>query len=434
MSRNNKFYTQQGLAVPIVLMLSVVLISLVGATALISLNSGKQVKRQFTREAQANNIARAGIQDAIGWFKNQSAQPVRHDSFDSAQQACTGARIDENINLAFHPIENTVNPELSDTLDESVGIVKDIKIQEPNIWGRYIVKRYDCSQPSTSEWNKSSVRDITFERAKNDGVTQKGQGVVWYIESEGVVYQKVDPAKAPDEAPNRILQKSSAATEINRLSLNVYKAPVTLIGSSASSFNGNCKLIGDGANALYGIARNSNNPNYGGTPNISNVSYTSPASIKFVSANDRTFAGTFNMEMDELKAASTVVYSNANDMVLSPRPENQLIFLEGNGTQNFVFPRSSDNLPLQGSGVLVVNGNLEFSADGNSSFIGLVYVTGTFKIRENNQVGGALVAGKVDCQPTNGADIEYNDNIMTRIRQRIGSYRVNNLSLSKGLR
>lgn len=434
MKNKQKLLTQQGLALPIVLMLSMILISLLGATTMVALGSGKQVKRQFSKEAQASNIARAGLQDALGWFKNQPAQPVRHDSFDTAQQDCVGARADENVHLAFHPQEDLVNPELSETLDESLGIVKELKIQEPDLWGRYVVRRYDCGKPADSEWNKSSVRDITFERGKNDGFSNVGQGVVWYIESEGTVYHKVDPAKEPDQPPNRVVQKASAATEINRLSLNVYKAPVTLTGSSASSFNNKCNLIGDGTNALFGIARNSNNSNYSGSPSISNVTYTSPASIKFAVADDRTVEGTFNMSLEELKASSNAVYEDEKDMVLEPRPENQLIFLEGNGTKTFTFPRSTDQKALQGSGVLVVNGNLDFKPDGNSSFIGLVYVTGTFKIRESNQVGGALVTGKLDCQPTNSATIEYNDNIMSSIRQRLGAYRVNNLSLSKELR
>ncbi len=419
-SRIVKLGRQQGAALVTVLLLITVLTILLGASAMLTRNSLKEGARQFAREGQASNVARAGLQVTLSWFKSQIAQPVRQDTDIVAQQC--------SIHKAFFPRVNTTNIELGDTLDENIGLVKEFKIQEPNIYGYYMVRRYDCTKSDTDPWNLKAVRDITFRRGKQDGNSTEGQGVVWSVQSEGVIYQKKDPNKTPFENPNRILQRATAAVEINRISLSVPKSPLNLTGTGTSSFNNRCEVTGD-PETTHGIVRNSTTPGISGTP-LFTLPGTATQQYQINTGSgeqNKNVVNTFNMTLQELKAVSDKVYGSVTEIsAVEPIPFG-VTFLEGNGSSTFVFNSSK---PLKGSGILFVNGNLTLENDSNSAFSGLVYITGNLNMGASNSLGGSIVANNVTCTPSTNTTLEYNDNVMTNVRQRLGLYRQNNLTLN----
>jgi Tfp pilus assembly protein PilX len=411
--------SQTGTALVTVLMLITIMTILSAATTMIVLGSQKQTSVQFMRDGQVANVARAGLQAGLSWFKSQLNQPVR--------QSALTADDDCSIHAAFYPRENTTDILKGDTLDESIGLVKELKVQEPNIYGQYTVKRYDCGQSDTSEWNKHAARDITFKRGKQDGATP-GQGVVWFVESEGVLYIKNDPTKLPTETPNKVLQRTNASVEINRVSMSLFGKPVvTLMGGTASSFNNKCEIIGD-TETTHGVVRNNGTPNYSGTPlwTIGGATQSYQINTGGGEAN-KDVLNTFNMSMAELKAVADKVFTNVNEISTTEPIPFGVTFLEGNGTNTFSF----DNVrPLKGSGVLFVNGHLTLANDSNSAFSGLIFVTGTITMGSSNSLGGAIMAGQVACAPSTRTTLEYNDNVVNNVRQRLGLYRQNNLTVN----
>lgn len=401
---------QRGIALVSVILFSLLLVGLMSTAAQIVLGSQKNISQSFSRNAQANNIAQAGLQDGLSWFKRGGW--VRYDSSDPLVQACP--------DQAFYPREHASDPTLGDTKDENIGLVRDLQLNK-DIWGRYILKRQNCSTPT-----EDAVRDITFLRGKNEG-TLTGQGIVWYLQSEGTVYKRIDPTQGPrpeglppedDSNPNIVLGKAKAAVEITRVSLDVPKAAVTLIGGSQSQFNGNCNILGD-SETIYGIHRNTFTSNLSGSPNYSHGGSYNNFKVTN-SADNKSFSSVFGSTKDEIKAMSDKIFNDIDDIPDRPQPLSML-YLEG----NYTFTQTKR---LVGSGVLIVDGNLTLDKDSNSSFSGLTFVTGTLTVKDSNMLSGAIVADRVICKPTNSSDLEYNDNMMNNVRARIGGYRKNNLT------
>ena len=57
------------------------------------------------------------------------------------------------------------------------------------------------------------MRDVSRERRK------VGEGTVWYLESEGTIYRRIDGSLPFNVKPNRILKTVRLGTEVQRLSL-----------------------------------------------------------------------------------------------------------------------------------------------------------------------------------------------------------------------
>lgn len=409
---------QRGVALVTVLYLSAFLLVFASTSVLIVMNSQQQTVHLLVQQGQAANVAKAGIQDAIGWFKKQDSQPVRQGS--SSSYTCPDD--------AFNPVFNS-NPVLRDTDDANTGIVKDFLIDR-NIYGRYEIKKQTaqgaaCNMSSYQEQtnhDQHAVHDITHKRGKG----QPGNGTVWYIESKGMVYQRNDTSKdsnglylkSPAEAPNKILDQRLVSVEINRLGLLLpMNAPVIVSASSASNLSdSDCQIMGD-SQVSAGVAY------YGTMPITTNAVFAvgnSPTTPQLLSA-EVSPSSIFAVTKTELKALSDNIYTTVASM--PTKLPMSLVYLDG----NFTFATTQ---PLSGSGILYVNGNLTLNQGAGSIYSGLVYVDGNLVINGGNSFAGSVVVkGTVTCAPSNDkAVFEYNDNILKTVRQKIGLYRENNLT------
>jgi len=385
-----------------------VLITLLAITASnYAQKSNSKNFRVLTHDTQLLNIAKSGLQEGVSWFNRQTSQPVKYESSD-AEQNCA--------DQAFFPKENTSIPEKGDTLDESIGLVKEYRLDQ-NLYGRFILKRQDCDNPTPH-----AVRDITLERGKNSlSNLDDGQGISWYLESEAILYEKNDPNAEPDESPNRILGKRIVGTEISRLKLSPpSKSAVTVFGTATSTFNTNCEVAGD-THVSYGIYMDDDAGNV-----TTNASY----SLNNPSATNKFREVGLQVDPQEIFGVNlTEMRTLANNIYYAPSElPNQLpmgIHYLSGGT--FTFNAAKN---LFGQGILIVDGNLILDESSASMFDGLVYVTGTLTIRESNSLSGAVIASRVVCTPTNAAFIEYNDFILEQVRTRLSGYRMNNLTFN----
>lgn len=411
--------TQQGISLMLTIMMSVFLLIIITVgSSYLSASERSNVKR-FTKQGQADNIARAGLQEAVNWFKTQDIQPVRQGGVTPAYDC---------EDQAFHPKYNS-DPLERETIDESYGLVKDIQIDR-SIWGRYRVKRQVPCSPAAQD--PHAVHDFTVERGKNeDASATSGEGVVWYIESEGIVYRRTNYTKDADgvfttgptgpEGENPILDRSRAAIEINRMAILVDRAAATTLSSSnnSSRFNSRCQVLGD-SNALSGINY------YGGSPSLPDGN----GAISVLSGGPKTYNNpnpkltperVFSVSKAELKSLSDSIYESVVEM--PDKIPMSIVYMQGNFTFNY-------DKPFVGSGIAFVDGNLNLQDGSNSLYSGVLYVTGRLTVGVNNTLSGAVIANEIRCEPGSGgtSSISYTHNYINDIRQILGTYRENSMS------
>ena len=88
----------------------------------------------FGAKGQAEEIARAGLTDALAWFRRQPIQPV----------------------LEFAPRRDLgANPPINETDDETLGLVRAFEIS-PRVWARYIV-RHGAPAESFNDGNANGL-------------------------------------------------------------------------------------------------------------------------------------------------------------------------------------------------------------------------------------------------------------------------------------
>lgn len=434
------------------LLLSVFTIMIV--TGISFTQTSLRATRHVKDETQAYNVARAGLVDAINWFKRQANQPVT--KFKPAYNTAVPAKGDTNDPYLIDPGAPGGKLDPSDSGGgpndkPSLGIVQEFPIDEANgLWGRYEVGKltaltadskgkltvysvveYDSAsgtwvkktvgQATSTQWE--GVRDVT----KNYGLN--GGGLIWRIRSHGYVYRKNPDAPAGSwffQNGNEVLSQVVLETEIRRLQVQDYLCALHANGvtnlytntSTSITFNGDTrvKLIApDGYAMCY----------RGGT-----VSPATPPS-SFVSGQVPAFkvqAGD-SLSWNEMFGVSdgSVLASMADSYVtdLSQLPESMssmaLTYIKPvGGTATFNATR-----PLNGGGILVVDGNLVIDYGSASAFSGVVYVTGNFTQNSPSAMTGQVVVNGSSTvnSPSDVASIEYNPALLNEVRRQLGQYR-----------
>lgn len=239
------FRPKQGSALVIAIIISVVIAILALVGTQLMLTDFQNVKQQQYLISNADSVARAGISDAIAWFMRQPNQPVK-----SGYPPTTFAWADG----AFNPQIST-NPLNSDTIDASIGIVKQYELSDTNsLWARYEVHRQ--TNPAVSPYNQFAVHDVSGERLAGQ---QDGDGDVWYIPSYGYIYRNLNPALPYNTPPNQVVASSLVSTEILKVTLTL-QVPVAYIvnnggpnGNPTVQINNNGRIYG----GTYGCGRSS---------------------------------------------------------------------------------------------------------------------------------------------------------------------------------
>lgn len=399
-----------------VVILIVMLISLLAfipiGTELVK-TARKNVQLQMNATVQADNVARAGLTDAVAWFRRQATQPVRN----------LGSPYPD---AAFAPV-NSGDPSNTDTIDSTIGLVKEYDLGESNsLWARYEVRRQATNNvASPSDNDPHAVHDITLLRLQGSTATLNGGGLAWYIESVGYVYRLRDSSVAYNVAPNEIVGRSRVATEIRRVALNRAEANAAVVITSRGSgtINTNCRVVG--GSSAFGVA-------YCGGSGGTWGNATSPVRTSGTTAwNYNISSGAFNTSLDiqslfgvtayELKLMADYSVSSIAQLP-SDYPSAALVFVDGASTFD-------DSRPLRGGGILFVNGNLTLSALSLNShiFSGLIYVNGNCTINGPATISGTLwVTGTLTMNGTSDvAEVLFDGDILTAVQQQVGQYREN---------
>jgi len=364
-------------AVLVWVMVSLLLISSaisVGISVLLDTNT--VLSSQIEYYGQTNSIARAGIVDTLAWFRRQTSQPV----------------------VSFNPQRDmTATPPINDTDDASIGIVRELEVDgSSGIYGRY-------------EVISNTVADVSSQRGL------AGVGTMWYIESTGYIYLRLDQTKSYNVWPNRVIGSTTLGTEIRRVSM-VLPGLAAICASNANQtvIGNNTKIMGGTG---YGIVYKSGT----GTPNIAGGAIVSgtPTAIVPLDPFNNTCEQIFGMSESELRSISDYYCTSVND-VPNPLPNYKIVFFEGNAVFN-------STQPLKGTGIFYITGNMTIAANSGSAFNGIIYCKGGYNQNAPSIINGSVIGlGLINIQSTGDiSEVDYDANILQQVRTFTGPYRLN---------
>jgi hypothetical protein len=393
---------ESGSAIIVALVAAVVLAAMVTAGAKYLVFTSKSSEKLFESNDQAYNVARAGLIDALSWFRRQPAQPV--PNFAPQRDL-----------LAVPPINETDNP--------AVGLVRNYPITS-SLWARYEVRLQVVGDMNT-------IQDVTQSR----GMPGAGPGTVWQITSHGYVFRRnyknpADPvANEWNEAAewnnaehrptgndadgrNELLNRITLVTEIRRLTI-ITPGPAALCARAGSTISlGNRSRVTGGTTTGVCYAQGT------GTPTVTGSLSGTPSQAALAGYAD-DWTDVFGMPLQDLLAMPDVKVRNVADLP-NPLPDYSLTYYQG----DVVFTSAT---PLRSSAaVLIVDGNLTLAANSNSFFNGFIYVRGNFVQQAPSSIRGTVaVRGTANVSGLGDYSEVWADRpLLTEIMQRMGQYRL----------
>jgi hypothetical protein len=396
-------------AIALFLVLLLAVLAAVPLMLQVSAGSRLETRHHLNTAAQADSIARAGLEEALFWFRRQS-DPVR------------GKDVYPNmVDLAFHPRAST------DTLNPAIGLVQQYPLSESTgLWARVEVRRQadpnDDGVLSASEVDPRAVHDLS---AAYFGPAQAGEGLCWSVESLGMVFKPkrpVMPGVGYAVADDEVIARSRAFSEIRRVVPQLPPAAIfmrdadNLTFNEAGTTNAGIQIAGGSggyavlyvdplenpARLLPQLAGGSNH----GTANDADWGLSIPRS--------------FGVTLSALKGmADLYVRGTALPSSREAYPEYGLIVIDGDAVFNAAHP-------FPAGGIVVVNGNLAKEGNIDASFSGIIYVTGDIALQGPGHFSGTMASeGKIGLRSIYGQiDLWQDANSSTYAARRLGEYRL----------
>jgi hypothetical protein len=382
--------SERGTALILALMFTTVVVGIV-ATGTLTLQSQISNNRTlFITNYQAVMTARSGLTECLSWLRRQTSQPV----------------------TAFAPeLDEAAVPAVLDTEDPDIGLVRNFRISG-NLWARYEVWKEWAADPDTERlaWREQfDCSDISIPKVGG------APGSAWRLRSVGYVYRQMDANVAFNEAPNLVLATELAETDVLRAVINLPgQAAINVNDGNSCHINTNGRINGGSAAGIY-------YPQGSGTPTTGpkkQYRVTGTPGLSAGTTYDDSFEAVFGLTFAELSSmADQVVTSSAN--FPSPLPENSLIVADLTSMQ---FDTGN---PLQGSGLVIIRGNVTLNPGNNSLFTGLLYVDGNLTIRAPSEINGSVICtGNMTIQGSSDyATINYDEEALAALMNNFGNYR-----------
>lgn len=347
----------------------------------------QRTETQFVLYGQAVQFARAGLTEAVGWFRRQPSQPV----------------------TTFAPVlDAAAIPPVLDTIDPAIGLVREMEISN-GVYGRFEVwKRWDADpDPTRLAWRqRMAARDVSAGR-------NAPTGTVWRLRAVAYVYRRQSAAVAYDRAPNQILATETIETEIRRMAMS-------LPGEAALCADNGVLVQIESGGQVNGTALGAGivYPSGTGVPTITGTVTGTPA-IAPIPGYDSRPERVFGMQSEQIRAAAHRAITASADLPV-PVPDYQMIYFEG---PELVLSAAK---PLRGTGIIYAKGNVHFEGGNKSSFTGLLYVDGDLHIQDPMEFHGSVICtGEV--RVDGGADfvtLTYDAAALDTLRHEMGPYRI----------
>ena len=425
-------------------------IFMVVATTLITVgmklisNSAKESKQAELYTGEAENVARAGLIDTMGWFRRQSGvvKAFNASTWTPGQVPVTTTNPQTSLPFSFldqpfQPVNNNANAQKSDTLDATIGIVNEYSLSTANILtdpnvnfvGRYEVRRVQSAEmtqvpittPVATEV-PGIVRDVTGKRT---GGLVKGDGIVWSVTSTGYVYNRVDKSLNAGQTlaipfnqyPNKVVATAKVTTEFRKFTVNLpttggnnWLAAVYCTNANKITLPTDDQGIINGAVSAttYAVAALSQAPACSSPVNKDTnncqggITCMSGASGTLA---DSTVFGGLSLSDVQFLADNR---GDANNP-LNIQGDWKLSYYSGSVTFGGALASPYDRLCVHGTngqessatGILVVDGDL-ILLGGNqsvsppilaSSFEGIVFCTGQLTVKDGSSIQGCVIMG-----------------------------------------
>ncbi|MCY2958145.1 MAG: hypothetical protein NT107_14060 [Planctomycetota bacterium] len=380
---------EQGFAMILALLFTVIVVGITVTGTLILRSHQAKTKTSFVSRGQASMFAKSGLIEALGWMRKQASQPV----------------------LNFVPILDEVAvPEILDTIEPEVGIVREFQINGP-IWGRYEVWKDWSTDPNATRlaWrNQFRCQDISSYR-------NEPSGTIWKLCSVGYVFRRTSATAAFDAAPNQVLGQEIMEVEVRRLAIQPPgQAALNISNAATCQILTKGKVLGGNTAAGIYYATGTGNVTISGT----GASVTGVPSLSAAANYNGSIDAVFGVSIAELRAMANYVITNASQFP-SPVPKDTIVICD-------VPITFDENQPLKGTGVVVCTSSVTINQASYSAFNGLLYVAGSFTLREPAEITGAtVVVGSVLVQGSaDSSSLTFDDGILNHLRTELGSYRM----------
>ena len=381
---------QEGQALITVIGAFAVVLLLLTAALTLTQYSGKITARQLTYQGQALNAAQAGLTDSLSWFRRQ-----------------------KNVVVAFDPKQNlAADPVVNDSEEPTLGIQRTFEMSDTfSLSGRYRVPR-------------TGVKDVSVAKGKS------GAGTVWLLESTGCVFFKTFATTygcTPNAAntTGRIIARETVRAEIQRLNLVLPGGGAGIYARRASGIS-----ISAGSRVQGGAGTGVAYPTSTGTMSNSGViTGASPTATDPTTPPKILIQDIFGVTPQEVLSMADINVAGVSELPPGGLPQMNLIVIRGNATFD-------SSYPLNGSGILIVFGDLTISANTNASFSGVIYCTGNFSIAQPSLISGAVIAAGNGDKSTSGtgggvtvtssgdiSEIDFDQSIVDQIQAQMGNYR-----------
>ncbi|MEO0478496.1 MAG: hypothetical protein AAF196_03360 [Planctomycetota bacterium] len=381
--------SEEGIALILALFFSFMAMGIVVSGHTLNRASRTDTDTQFRTSAQATQFARSGLVEGVGWFRRQTSQPVTQ----------------------FLPVlDEQAEPAVFDTDDPSIGLVRDFRISG-NLWGRYEIWRPSIGGEGDDEQRAAFRQQF---QAEDTGIQRRTRqaGTAWRIRSVGYVYELNDPELDLRERPNRVVATTALEAELIRRKLAPPgAAAITLSQGRNLTAGSRTRIDGQGGAGVY-YPRRTGRPNTRGSTLSGSPRRSQGSSI------DISYEFVFGLSYPELKAtADSTVTTEAN--YPNPVPTNGLLIIEDSDA------RFSPQVPLVGTGIVIVRGNCTIEPGSNSAFNGLLYVDGDLTVRAPALINGAVVcSGRVNLLGSGDfVEVTYDSSILEAIQREFGLYR-----------
>jgi hypothetical protein len=453
------FQNEKGIALVVVIAVSAILLMALGAGYAIMTSALSTADSEVSRD-QVMNVALAGIEEALAWFRSTAngKQAVKA-TFDPMQ---SGTRGTVPVTVPETQDTNCVGGSSSYNTN-CVGIMRDFKIGlMNNLYGHYELRR-----------TGNAVQDITNLRIPgNTNAANPPAGVVWRLEVNAYTYQRnsTGPLNPSNPGQNKIVEQVVMDAEIRRMVLTPPPATVSTFRGSNIQVLQKGQICNTSSNTAAYISQNPGNST---TPATMNCPI--PGSNQIMTASSTQFNQTvdpyslFGMSLSDLKTfvqnSPNGIYINGSSNLnkITPFPVNStnppLVYIENVNNANICLYNSTTNQRIDAFGVIVVDGgNVNIcGADGNpcssggggsspvcgtgcvtdqcGSFTGFIYMKGTLNIDGGAVINGAVVAapdsfGSVaavvgDSSGTVITKLNYNGNFITGVlNQNMSNYAI----------
>jgi len=382
--------SERGTALIFALLFTTIVVGIVMTGTLTLRSQIAHNRTLFITNYQAVMAARSGLTEALTWLGRQTSQPV----------------------TLFQPALDTgATPPVLDTEDPDIGLVRDFRISG-NLWARYEVWKEWAADPDPARLAWRQQFDCTDVSGPKVG---GAAGSAWRLRSIGYVYRKLDDTVAFNVNPNLVIATEFAETDVLRAVINLPgQAAINVNDGNSCHINTNGRIVGGGAAGIY-------YPQGSGTPTTGPANQnrvTGTPSLAAGTTYDDSYEAVFGLTFAELSAMADQIVTSAGNFP-SPLPENAIIVADMSSMQ---FDSSN---PLQGTGLVIIRGNVTLSSGNNSLFSGLLYVEGNLTIRAPCEINGSIICtGNMTVQGTpDFATINYDEAALSAVMNNFGNYR-----------